>query len=631
MRNDELFIDGQLVDLDDNTKITLNYKSNIFSDLSKIVSNNSYTIKLPNTVHNQRVIEHADLPASETKYPYRNHAGRYLRNGVEIIPEANAVLLSVGSTIDFALVWGNATAFSSIVSDGKKLTELSSERYIEWKNWHEFGEVYPQIDYGFRSTETEVWYHPVVYASWILEQISKDSSLTFVFPENKKAMLNALIIPLLTRNDNEVLAKKCALTFTYKGLVPGTKRMYFTESGNGGVYGRSASETISGKSYLSMFYSKITNGIARLTGHLEVIVTGTKAPAAPTIQVCKDNQSPDGSNLEKDEVLSILAKRVDPVEGTTNKFRLTFDFEDESTSVLTNKWRESLHTVYGCYINFTFANLDGCSISSDSDVSGSFSIVNMAERIVMATSIGNGNTVDGNFYVVPNLPDIKQIDFVKGVSSILGLFAIPGGGNTIRFISIDEVTDNISKAVDWTRRVVAVTHENKPKEMSFTIDGFAQNNRFRWKEDSTVTGNYDGNIVVEDWTIDHERDVVTMPFAGTDTKGGVAQIPIYSYDSAGKLEYGSVEPRILLYEEGRGTFSGLNWSALIGENYSSYQHIVNTPRIIKENIELSDIQLKNLDLTVPVYLAQYGRYYAVISIKAEDTGICECQLLQLDL
>ena len=59
MRNDMLFIDGKLVDLDDNTKITLNFKSNIFTDLSKIVSNNSYTIKLPKTIRNQRIISHS--------------------------------------------------------------------------------------------------------------------------------------------------------------------------------------------------------------------------------------------------------------------------------------------------------------------------------------------------------------------------------------------------------------------------------------------------------------------------------------------------------------------------------------------------------------------------------------------
>ena len=56
MRNDLLFIDGELVDLDDSTKITLNYKSNLFTDLSKIVSNNSYTIKLPKTVRNNGLL-----------------------------------------------------------------------------------------------------------------------------------------------------------------------------------------------------------------------------------------------------------------------------------------------------------------------------------------------------------------------------------------------------------------------------------------------------------------------------------------------------------------------------------------------------------------------------------------------
>ena len=67
MRNDLLFIDGELVDLDDSTKITLNYKSNLFTDLSKIVSNNSYTIKLPKTVRNQRIIKHSDLRESSIR------------------------------------------------------------------------------------------------------------------------------------------------------------------------------------------------------------------------------------------------------------------------------------------------------------------------------------------------------------------------------------------------------------------------------------------------------------------------------------------------------------------------------------------------------------------------------------
>ena len=107
MRNDLLFIDGELVDLDDSTKITLNYKSNLFTDLSKIVSNNSYTIKLPKTVRNQRVIKHADLPACSTDYPRKYHEARYIRNGVEIIPNGKAVVLSISEVIEVALTWGN--------------------------------------------------------------------------------------------------------------------------------------------------------------------------------------------------------------------------------------------------------------------------------------------------------------------------------------------------------------------------------------------------------------------------------------------------------------------------------------------------------------------------------------------
>ena len=58
MRNDMLFIGDKLMDLDDDTKVTLNFKSNIFTDLSKIISNNSYTIKLPNTIRNQLSLIH---------------------------------------------------------------------------------------------------------------------------------------------------------------------------------------------------------------------------------------------------------------------------------------------------------------------------------------------------------------------------------------------------------------------------------------------------------------------------------------------------------------------------------------------------------------------------------------------
>jgi len=135
--------------------------------------------------------------------------------------------------------------------------------------------------------------------------------------------------------------------------------------------------------------------------------------------------------------------------------------------------------------------------------------------------------------------------------------------------------------------------------------------------------------VVEDFTLETDADAITLPFAATTMSAGVAKIPLYSYDNDATLNYTSAQPRILLLDGDRGTFSGLSWGTLLSQHYASYQKIIRRPVIIKEKIELREIELKRLDMTIPVYLAQYGKYYAIISVKAENTGICECQLLQL--
>ena len=115
-------------------------------------------------------------------------------------------------------------------------------------------------------------------------------------------------------------------------------------------------------------------------------------------------------------------------------------------------------------------------------------------------------------------------------------------------------------------------------------------------------------------------------------KGGIATIPLYSYTSDGALQYNeSTDPRLLvLKNDNTATFDGLDWNTIIENNYKSYQKYIREPKIITELVEIRDHELRNLDMSVPVYLAQYGKYYAVISIKAEKTGICECKLFQLD-
>lgn len=247
-----------------------------------------------------------------------------------------------------------------------------------------------------------------------------------------------------------------------------------------------------------------------------------------------------------------------------------------------------------------------------------------------------GKGSDGYYPIISNLPDIKQVDFIKTIAAISGIFAVIVNDTTLGFFSVDDIISNRNKAYDWTRKVVASFKENKPQEISYSLEDFAQKNLLTWKEDNTVKGDYSSALYVQDETIEVERTAIELPFAATDMSLSRAFIPLYDYsgnETVGKMN--SVEPRLLIEVNNTGkskaSFEGLRWDTLVNRNYESYQKIIRNPIVVSEKIEISDIELKELDVTIPVYLGQYGRYYAIISVRAEATGICECKLLQLEV
>ena len=597
MRNDLLFIDGELVDLDDSTKITLNYKSNLFTDLSKIVSNNSYTIKLPKTVRNQRVIKHADLPACSTDYPRKYHEARYIRNGVEIIPNGKAVVLSISEVIEVALTWGNFVSLSNLIGEGKTLNELFSEDYVQWDSniaisdyEKNSGVIVSKINFGFKVEEALVTYHPSVRASWLLERIQENYGLTFNWPEEKKDPISKLIIPCLFRNGGYANQRERYCKVEIAGSQDSLLFWNTVETG---------------PRFEETFKYNFATGSSILVRSIKVVADGTVV-ITPNFKSKNDNLVILYGESWIDENYQYLPYTIIDDEYPYH-YNIPYEIDIQEGYFFTIGIRQG------------WANVN-----------------RLEDNSVVFAMKPKEVQIGDKFPIVENLPKIKIMDFIKSICFMYGLFAIPSEvENQLLFISVDEIKNNKPKAKNWTKRVVATSHDNKPNEMSYTLDDFARNNRMKWKADESVVGKYDGAIIVENNTLSFERDVITMPFAASDTRGGVASVPIYSYDISGELEYETVEPRILLEQDdngkSKGVFIGLDWMTLINQNYQTYLALVRNPVIITEKIEISDIDLKELDVTVPVYLGQYGRYYALISVKAEDTGVCECKLLQLEV
>lgn len=611
-----LFIDNKAMDIDNSTNITLNFKSNIFSDVSKITSNNTYSIKLPLTVNNCHVINYAHLPSHTAQYTRVNHKGRYIRNGIEIIPDASVILIEISETIDVAMTWGNVSKFADIVNDDKALQDLSysrteNEDYVIWEKGNN-STRFPKIDYGFKDDESTVWYHPVVTAMWILNKIEADAGITFKFQEQHYELLKTLVIPLLSRNtaQKEIEARTTTLTndgmFPYK--IPGgwiLKIFQFVESG--ADYYVIVTKESSGK--VIGFKPQKKNVTLRIVGTINMIVNTSQEPqSSGEFGVSFDIRN-------KESITSKLKFRCNPSISLLQKdqYRYSFTIDGEFNPGDTEELSAILYDPY--------AELENYTIEKGSHV-----------KITMRDTVYLKDTDEANsrFYYVPNLPDIKQIDFIKAMASICGVFAIPGNGNIVNFVPIDTIIGNKVKALNWTKRIVASYSVNRPKNISFKIDGFSQRNVYKWKNDDK--DKYSGIIYVDDKTLEYEQETLTLPFAASEMKGGVASIPIYSYKSDGVLQYNdSTEPRLLvLRNDNTATFDGLDWGTIIENNYKSYQKYIREPKIITELVEIRDHELRNLDMSVPVYLAQYGKYYAIISIKAEKTGICECKLFQLD-
>lgn len=601
MTRDELYINGDKVDVGD-TDISLNYKSNLLTDISKIVSNNSYTIKLPKTAKNLALIECAHLPSSTTKFPYLKHVGNVLRNGIIIVKDANVVLLSVSEYIETALSWGNVTNFASIVNDGKKLTDIThgTVEGVDWVIWSNKGSnsaQFPLIDYGFNSGDPNVWYHPVVTVKWILDKIQEESGLTFNFPSDKKTFIDKMIVPLLTRNDSQKINDAFPSFLKMVGYVIAESTFSHLKLN---YIGDSTQQYASvGGPYGDRLYTKYPITL-KVKGTIEMLV--------------KYNSGMDVNN-------QYLNLRVSQSDSSGNI---------SSVSTIERKNYAAYIEAPNVRLLFNFDDL--VSIESDEFMHFTIeAIATGASSSVLSLTVYDRNEISfgEKFPLVPNLPDIKQIDFIKAVASMVGLFALPDGENGIKFIPFDNLSANKSKAVDWTNRVIMAYNSVTPRNLQYTLDNIAQNNWFRYKEDDNVMGNYDGNIQVDDATIEYERDAITLPFSACSTKGGVAYIPLYSYNDNGELLYNKVNPRILFLDGTKGIFKGLEWTTLIANNYQTYKGLINNAKVVTEYIRLNSIELRDLEMDIPVYLAQYGCYLAIIEIKTKENDICECKLLKM--
>ena len=249
----------------------------------------------------------------------------------------------------------------------------------------------------------------------------------------------------------------------------------------------------------------------------------------------------------------------------------------------------------------------------------------------------------GNFPIGKNLPDIKVTDFLKCICILTSTFPSQRFiGGTLTFADIVNLWEDKAQAVDWTKKLIPSEASNHPRQTDFSVEDYCQHNIYKWKEDDTVYQQHDADMTIDNKTLEYTQDVCTLPFAATDGN----RIPIYEWESKQSTfgnttytrqvatKYKACKDRIVNLTKNDAGYAELAFNIDLQDIFDSklekLRKTVANPHNIVERFNLSDLEILNFDETKPVYLAQYGAYFAVLEIKTTSSGYCEVTMIELN-
>lgn len=618
---EELYINGETVDIKPDAATTLNYKSNLLGDISKITSSNSQTIQCPKTTRNRKIFDNPGAPAYVSDKRYNRYSARLVRNGIEIVRVGYAVLLSSSETYEIALYWGVMANFQAWVDKAAKLNELTGTEALTWganitatslSQMKSAGYGYAKYDCGVSNTNLAN-IHPSVTAWWILNRIATQAGFTFEIPGKHKLALRGIAIPCLSRNASAASNQAEATVSTYPFLQNSNGFWGYSIAGNNGTDKHGVFDPDDNTKIRKVDgATKVIISIIDKSGsQLGMTLYSNDSGAFPSRVYVRATQYNDNSETTTQIAVSIGSSAVSSSTGMY-AYQKTYYFADINEELLWGRYdylRLFPHNGSGRIVGSRLGNTK-LTITED------------FESIIYPST-----------YPIPqNLPEISQIDYIKAICGMLGIFAVPDPANVnnLKFVSLDTLQENKVQACDWSDKL-ARSNDDEPKTTEYKINDYCRNNYFRYKEDDTVSTNADGNLKIDSEILDAEKTVITLPFAPSDG----STIRHYELNDDGTaVDAVQVKDRIMrLISDGSGlamlTFDGLDFTTLLSKYYSTLSRLLNGVITIAEQVMLDEYDLKSLDYSIPFYLRQYGKFYGIVSIQSTANKACEVKAIQL--
>lgn len=681
------------VDLSIPSGITLNFKSNIFGDLSKITCSYTYTFKLPLTANNRRVLDNADDVRCISNKIRRRLRAEYLQDGIPLFTNANLYIESTDTCFNAVMTWGVISGFQTLKDDDISIRKLPLEAKPI------FGPCNAKID---EYSNTANYVQPLYNAglTYISDNGWKDQYNTYsVFP------LPAIPVYRLVQLINTKYGTKFKLgsEYSYGDMTENHKIISL-----GVIPCVNVDQQPEGETEKSVLETNIGCYMKGPYAGIEHILTGATNDAAPTdsrFSLVKDgNGFTIGIKVTSDAALSfevdgcIYAKfthepnqykgqgRVDmgapDTTGITPKLTFYYTTNGTSAASITSidgrfSWDDNW-----CWV-FDFSKERGrdrlsinvppnatvfCAIEAEANAlqlksSTIYKLIRFYEKVDPNNIQWNKPEASAGAIqmdLMSNLPDISCMTLMKALFFMLGAFPSINSAGEIIPVYYTALRDNIiaGNAVDWSKKMTT-EYSALPAKMSYSISGFGQRNFYMMKNDNAdgeggedetdVYAPGKGIIYVGNEVIDRNKTIIQLPFYAPYIKnkkspflatGNTMKFWYHENDEVKTKEakpcFGMITP---LVQTSSGAPTGVQWMSMeiwndfvninSDPSYSYLSRIMENPIIITENLRLNEHDLRNLDYNMPVYLSKYGAFFAVVSITRDSKGISKCELLKL--
>lgn len=628
-------IGDDALDLNVDEVIAITKQAAKVGDFSAVLADGTNEVKVPLTPNNRTIMDNAHLIPSDSAKPYQRLDATVIQEGYETIQDGYAIVKSSDNDFSLQVVGGNASFFNRVKDLNIRDLDLSDYTHF-WTNQEAFD----------RRNETE----GLIYA--LIEQSNGDNTL-HTYGTNLYAVETRLLLPMyylktyvekifseqgytfVTDLIGEDIYEKAAI---FRGKIPdrGSDMTYHectvrcdsdqlaepVFSPEGFILFQDASIDTTTSVYASSpeLEASVQNGFdarflmtdsCTLTLNLSLIIQNDFGAVNAYIEITHTSAS--GIITTNTNVVSIANGT------TTNNFTATFDCSEYEGEIY-----------FATKIKYVVSSLQPITVKANSTYT-------VSDVVLISNSIIQTSFPFNYLTGVTTALDMKQGDFLKEIAKVYQwVYDTDERTHTVTAKRFGEIKDNIPLALDFSDKVDA-----RRKSITYGVDGFAQTNALRYKEDDITLYDAVGYINVDDTTLKAEIDYVKMSqLAASSTRlrfdtVNAPYVPIFEED----LPTNGLADRVFLlnrvtfpyninfarvgetpanhptddvtfaYFTEAGNTDSLDFPNLINRFYQPIVDMNFRAKSVEFDVNLKIKDVVNYDPFIPVYIESEGNYF----------------------